>query len=254
MEFVTKGIVLAEHTLVDAQRMLFLYTEQRGVVTAFVKSARGNKNRFYAGLQLFNYSEFTLLEKSNMTYIIKDVEVVVSFFAISSDVEKFALATYCADIVRSLSPTAEDAKMHLPFFLNTLHLICKGERDFKLLKLIFELRTMSLNGYMPDLVACAECAEYKEEQHYFDKNDGYIVCYDCAALIGKSTNISAGGVALLRHIVFSDEKSVFNCKFTSTHDGIFRLVENFALWNIDRYPSSLDAFNKLMLDKYSQLT
>ncbi len=248
MELVTKGVVLAEHQTVDAQRMIFLYTLERGVIMAFVKSAKGMKNKFYAGLQLFQYCEFTLTEKYNLTYVINDIEVLDSFFAVSKQVETLTLATYCADLTKSVAPEADDAKKHLPLFLNTLHLLRTGFPDLKLLKLIFELRTMSLTGYMPDLIACSSCFGYKEEPHYFDKQEGYLLCYDCASGVAKSTNVNTGGVALLRHVVYADDKTLFGCRYSCPDDSIYRLVEHFALWNIDRYPQSLDMFNKLMTD------
>ncbi len=243
-DIVTKGIVIAEKELVKSERMLTIYTEKFGVIDCFARNAKGTKNSLFSGLSILHYCEFTIVEKKG-SYSVKEAETLHSFFSLTASLEGVSLALYLAELLRIIQPTPEESATHLPFFLNTLHLIGKKQRDLDFYKLIFELRTMSDHGFMPLLVVCSTCNEYKEVPHHFDYMSGRITCYDCTEANNLNCNISASDLATLRHIVFSDLKSVFSFNHKNLkREGIVRLVERFTFWHLDKKPQSLPFYYK----------
>ncbi len=60
-----------------------------------------------------------------------------------------------------------------------MYFLCKGTRPNAVLKAIVEMRMMSLAGYQPDLVCCAECGCYEAETMYFLPRSGKILCGAC---------------------------------------------------------------------------
>ncbi len=226
--------------------MLTIYTEQLGVIDVFAKNAKGTKNSLFAGLALFQYCEFGLAQRKGHFFTVKEVQTITSFFSLSESLEGMSLALYCAELVVCVSPTAEEAVSHLPFFLNTLHLITKQQHNLDVLKATFELRTMSGHGFMPTLVACSSCFEYKEEEHLFDYKSGKLLCTDCAKTNSLNCNLSGSGVAAMRHIVFSDPKSIFSFTLADpVRSGLVAQAEKFALWHLDKKPKSLDFYYRI---------
>ncbi len=245
---VTKGIVIAEKETVKAERMLTIYTEKKGVIECFAKNAKGTKNALFSGLSILHYCEFIIAERKGI-YTVKEAETLHSFFSLTASMEGVALALYLAELIRIVQPSPEEAKIHLPFFLNTLHLIGKKQRDLDIYKVIFELRTLSDHGFMPTLVACSCCCEYKEIRHNFDYKTGKILCGECADYNKVECNITSADLAAMRHIVFSDLKHIFSFEHKKLkQNGLVKQIEKFTFWHLDKKPQSLSFYYKLTKD------
>lgn len=90
-------------------------------------------------------------------YTIREAEVRNVFHGISSTIEGMSLAMYLAEMAAALSPTGEEAAKELRLLLNCLYMISEGKTDLHVVKAVFELRTMSECGFLPQLVCCKIC-------------------------------------------------------------------------------------------------
>ncbi len=79
-----------------------------------------------------------------------------------------------------LSPAPPESADCLRLLLNCLYMISEQSRPLRQLKAIYELRTMTLAGYMPDVLACAGCGKYDGGEFYLDPVAGRLLCADCA--------------------------------------------------------------------------
>ncbi len=50
---------------------------------------------------------------------------------------------------------------------------------------------LAIAGYMPDLVACADCAAYESDVMYFLPDSGILRCKDCFAGYGRAVHRAA---------------------------------------------------------------
>ena len=82
------------------------------------------------------------------------------------------------------------------------------------IKHLYELRQLSLAGFMPDLVACRSCAAYESGLMYFLPRSGELCCAGCFSHIAQMT---PGAVALppavlaaMRYIIYSDFEKLFS--------------------------------------------
>ena len=159
MRTTTMGLVLRATKTGEADRALLLLTPD-GLVSAMAKGALRLKSRLFSGTGLFCYSEFTLFEGKTM-FVVDEAEVRQVFWGIHESVEHMALAMYFAELASTLSPTGQEAEAQLRLLLNSLYLLSEGRRAPRLVKAVYELRAMTLAGFMPDLVACADCVKYE---------------------------------------------------------------------------------------------
>ena len=155
MRTTTMGLVLRATKTGEADRALLLLTPD-GLVSAMAKGALRLKSRLFSGTGLFCYSEFTLFEGKTM-FVVDEAEVRQVFWGIHESVEHMALAMYFAELASTLSHTGQEAEAQLRLLLNSLYLLSEGRRAPRLVKAVYELRAMTLAGFMPDLVACADC-------------------------------------------------------------------------------------------------
>ena len=243
MQITTMGLVIREIKTGEADRILHILTPEYGVISALAKGSQRLKSKLFSATGLFCYAEFTMFNGKSM-YIVDEAQVHEVFFGLRQSVEGMALAMYFAELVATLLPQGAEAQNLLRLLLNSLSFIANDKMNMRLLKPVFELRTLTIAGYMPDVVACSSCAKYEGGAFYFDESAGDIYCGDCAKARGLSANIDASALAAIRHIVFSDDEKLFS--FTLPDASVRKLytvIERYAQYSVDKPLRSMEFLN-----------
>lgn len=246
MKTTVKGLVLKEVKLREADKILTLFTPGQGIISASARGAMRPNNKFFSASGLYCYSEWTLHEGKAM-YSVVEASPLEVFFGLRQSIEGIALAAYMAEIVQILSPTGYEADALLRLTLNSLYLLSENKRSVALVKAVFELRAMSVSGFMPEPDNCEDCDLTPEAGAYFSVAEGSVLCERCAINRNLTPNLNGGALAALRHIVASDEGQVFG--FALSDEGVQllgRVTESFMLYHMDWPPKSL-AFLKTVL-------
>ena len=157
---VTPGLVLKETRYKESDRIITILTPGLGVISASAQSSLRLKNKLFSACGLFCYSEFVLLPGRNM-YTVREAESKNVFHGIASSIEGMSLAMYMAEMAAALSPTGEEAEKELRLLLNCLYMLSEKKADLRVIKAVFELRTMSECGFMPQLVCCKKIFAFK---------------------------------------------------------------------------------------------
>ncbi|MDD3429944.1 MAG: DNA repair protein RecO [Oscillospiraceae bacterium] len=234
MQITTTGLVLREIKTGEADRILTVFTQDYGVITAIAKGSMRMKNKLFHATSLFCYSEFILYEGKSM-YTVNEASVKEVFFGLRNRVEAVALAMYLAELTSTVSLERTDAKAQLKLLLNAFYFISENKRPLQYIKAVYELRTLSETGYMPDLVACKDCAQYEGGKFYFDLLEGYLLCQSCAIKRGKEPNLDPAALAAMRHIIFVEPAKLY--AFTLPNLALMNLyliVDGYTLNQIDK--------------------
>lgn len=236
----TKAIVIKENNVGEQDRLVTLLTEKAGVIRAFARGARSVKSKSLSATRLFCYSSMSIWASADK-YVIREAEPIEVFFELRDDIEKIALAQFFSQACMELAPQEERAEDYLKLVLNCLHFLAKGTRPQEQIKSIFELRILTLSGYMPALEGCAKCGAQETEQMCFDPCSGEIFCSECSSA-GERISISV--LSAMRYIVYSDFKKVFSFNLTdSALKELSALSEKFFLAQTARQYSTLDFYN-----------
>lgn len=218
-KFTIDGIVIKTSVTGEADRIVWVLTRNRGIIRAFAKGARGTKSRLHGATSLFAYCNFSFSEKNNV-YNINEAEIREIFFDLRKSMETLALAQYFCEVISKAIPENCDEEIYLRLLLNSLFLISKGEKNELLVKSVFELRLVTVAGYMPSIIACADCSEYLTDTMYFDCLTGELFCKTC----GKSRMlpmVNSAIVSAMRHICFSEFAKIFS--FELNDDNLIQL-------------------------------
>ncbi|WP_367924953.1 DNA repair protein RecO [uncultured Ruthenibacterium sp.] len=246
MQTITKGLVLRSTKTNEADRVLVLLTPEQGIVSAMAKGALRLKNKLFSGTGLFCYSEFALFQGKSM-YIVDDAQVQNVFYGIHDDMENMALAMYFSEITMTLSPVGEEAQSMLRLLLNTFYLMSEHKKSSRFLKSIFELRALSLAGFMPDLVACTDCAKYEGGPFYFDTHAAKIYCAECAKKRQQICNLDPSALAAMRHIVFSADEKLFSFRLgEQSEERLSAVVANYLSACLDKPLKTADFLNTIL--------
>lgn len=246
MQQVVKGIVLREVKTGEADRILTIFTDKLGIISASAKNSLRMKSRLLTSTALFSYSEFTLFEGKNM-FSVDDAETQKIFYGINESIEALGMAMYISEAVQSLLPPHEPNGELLSLVLNSFYCMANNKYPLKLIKAVFEMRSVSIAGFMPDLISCTECEEFNCEAFLFNYLSGTLLCKSCAEKAGFEANINGGVLAAVRHIIYCEPKKLFS--FTLKEECLPQLCnvcEKYFLAQLDRPFKTLD-FLKTML-------
>lgn len=247
MQLKTDGLIIKNLNVGEADRIVTILTRGKGIIRASARGARRVNSRLSTATRLFCYSNFTIF-KGRDIYIIDDAEPLEFFLGLNDDLEKLALAQYFAQLDGFLAPEEESAELYLRLILNALHLIVNSSKPLKLIKAVYELRILTMSGYMPDIVACSNCGSYEEDIMYLNPLSGTLLCNHCAVNqhSGEKAVLSKGALAAMRHAVYSDFSKMFSFSLPQPAlDELSKASQKYLLSQVERSFTTLDFYNEI---------
>src|SRR3954463_13776753 len=183
--YTTEAVVLRSFRLGEADRVLHLYTLDRGRVGAVAKGIRKTSSRFGARLEPLSQVDLMLHQGSGELLTVTGVELTRSHRQIREDGYRLNVGLIGAEaMLRLFSEQEGNAKAFeaLTKFLDALDEAEPGRASrpaFDPLVLAFQLKLLWLAGYLPHLGSCAECGSPPPFAGYSARAGG-VVCPACA--------------------------------------------------------------------------
>ena len=191
----TEAIVLRSMRFGEADRVLHLYTLDRGRVGAVAKGIRRTKSRFGGRLEPMSHVELVLHEGRGELQTITGVQLVHPHSAAREGHYRLSVGFVGLEAVLKLFPEQEGndrAFSALARFLDLLDEVeaRDGRPALDPLVLAFQLKLLWLAGYLPHLTSCAECGAEAGLVGYSPRAGG-AVCANCRA---DAIPLSAAGL------------------------------------------------------------
>jgi len=194
----TEAVVLRSLRLCEADRVLHLYTLDRGRVGAVAKGVRKTKSRFGARLEPLSHVEVLLHQGQSDLQTVTGVELIRSHHAARDDYYRLSVGLIGAEAMLRLfseQEANERAFTALTRFLDVLddapHAAERPALDP--LALAFQLKLLWLSGYLPHLTSCAECGADDASLVGYSPRAGGAVCGGCAGQ-AEALALSADGI------------------------------------------------------------
>jgi len=181
----TEAVVLRSMRYGEADRILHLYTRNRGRVSAIAKGVRRSRSRFGGRLEPFFRLQIELHEGRGELLTVTGAQTVEAYARLRADARALDGASRACDAVGRLFETSEP---HPGVF----HLLCRqlalldggaggmGAAASLAAALAFRLKLLLAAGLAPQLSACASCGE-REHLVGFSGAAGGVVCGACEA-------------------------------------------------------------------------
>ena len=195
----TEAIVLRSFRLGEADRVLHLYTLERGRVGAVAKGIRRTKSRFGARLEPLSHVQLVLHQGSGELHTVTGVDLVRSHRAAREDRYRLGIGLVGLEAMLRLfseqeaNPRAFSALVRFLDLLDETPSRTPARPALDPLALAFQLKLLWLSGYLPHLGSCAECGSDEPVVGYSPSSGG-AVCRRCAA--GALTFTPAGVAAI----------------------------------------------------------
>ncbi len=256
MHVTVRGLVIRTVDIKETDRLITIFTEERGAVVALARGARSLKSRKMAATMQFCYSNFVLYEQGDKLWV-KEAELIESFFDIRQTIEGLALASYIAEVLSDV--TVEEAERELlRLALNSLYAISKNKYELNKIKAAFEIRCASIIGFMPDVLSCSDCGGTSGD-FFFDIMGGNIECRACHVRAVEEhrqpenphethviTILSEGARAALAYSIFSPLERIFSFNISDEDMHLFtRAAEEYLLNHMGHSYKTLDFYKDM---------
>lgn len=144
------GIVLKADSIGEYDKRVVLLTRERGKIALFARGAKRPNSRFMAACTPFVFGTFLIWE-GRSSYGLQDVKVSNYFEALRTDYEGACYGMYFLELCDYCTRENNDEKETLRLLYQSLRALCHGGFDRRLVRCVFELRLVAVNGEFPGM-------------------------------------------------------------------------------------------------------
>ena len=193
------GMVLSASPVGEYDKRVVILTRELGKITAFARGARRMKSPLMAVSNPFVFGEFQVYEGRD-SYTLSGANIKEYFLDLAQMQPGVYYGFYFLELAEYFGQEGNDETQMLNLLYVTMNAIRRGKQDLRLIRCIFELRTITISGEAPQMFSCMECGT-KENLTVFSLRDSAIYCPNCGKTIRDPWPLQPGTVLACRYII-----------------------------------------------------
>lgn len=202
-----RGMVISSSPVGENDKRVVLLTKEYGKISAFVRGARRPGNHLMAASDSFAFGTFYLMcGKSSYTMV--NAEISDYFRELTTDITVTYSAYYFLELAEYYAVENEDASAMLNLIYASFRALLNDKLDKKLVRYIYELKILVLNGEYPEFFHCCKCRK-KEMLTGFSIVSAGVLCNDCGHGAADLIEINESTLYTLQYIVCSDIRKLY---------------------------------------------
>lgn len=172
----TEAVVIGTKNWGEADKMLTLFTRERGLVRAAAFGARRPRSHLAGVTQMFSYIEAQLTEGRRVDTL-KHGLLKEHYRGITEDLAAMAYGSFVAEVLREFLPEGEREEDIFSILLAALDSF--GARSPRLMALTAVLKIMEHTGLQLQYGRCVRCGKVIEGDAFFSGFEGGALCASC---------------------------------------------------------------------------
>ena len=173
------GMVLAATPVGDYDKRMVILTRERGKITAFARGARKSTSPYLAIANPFVFGSFQLFEGRTA----------------------YTLADYYGR-----EGNRETDMLNLLYI--TMKALIRGRISNRLIRAIFEMRAMMINGEYPRLFECGICGR-TEDLTFLSLEASGCICSNCRKQVKDGISVSTSALYALQYMVATPMEKIY---------------------------------------------
>jgi DNA repair protein RecO (recombination protein O) len=196
--FRADAIVLKHIDYGEADRMLTLYTRERGKVRALAKGVRKTRSRKGGHLEPFTRASLQLATGRHW-YVVSQAEAIETYNQLRESLESIGLASYVVELVDKFTYEEEQNEPLFRLLGQTLSRLNTDDPSDLVIR-YYEIRLLDYLGFRPELKHCVVSGdEIQPEDQYFSASLGGAVAPKHGRGLAGATPVSMQALKYLRH-------------------------------------------------------
>ena len=150
------GMILSAMPVGEYDRRLVILTKEYGKITVFAKGARKPNSALIGVTRSFIFGTFEVY-RGRESYTMYKASAKEYFENVVNDLNAVCYACYFAEIADYYGRENLDASEMINLLYITLKALGRGAVSHELIRFIYEIRMIAVNGECPDFFTCHEC-------------------------------------------------------------------------------------------------
>ena len=171
------GMVLSTAPIGEYDRRVVILTREEGKISAFAKGARKPNSPLAGAVNPLSFGEFVLFV-GRSSYTIRSANISNYFAELRQDMMGACYGFYFLEFTNYYTREANDEREMLKLLYQTMKALANEKLPNRLIRRIFELRALYINGTGPQVGGCVSCGN-KERPAVFSVKKGGLVCREC---------------------------------------------------------------------------
>lgn len=243
-----QGVVLSAMPVGEYDKRIVLLTRERGKISAFAKGARRQNSPFMAAANPFVFGTFTLYE-GRTSYNLNQVSVTHHFVELAGKQPGIYYGYYFLELADYFGQEGTDEKESMNLLYVTVKALLSPNIDDRLVRCIYELRMMAVQGLCPSLEYCVGCDKVCEEgeELFFSQANHGILDRNCLGKVSDARRISPAVLYAMRYIVSAPMGKLYT--FAVKEEVLFEMehhIHTYVAHNTDKHFKSLDILEMMM--------
>lgn len=232
----SRGIIIKTQDYKENDKLIWIFTEEFGKISAIAKGARKNKSKLFSSTLPFCFGEYILYKGRNL-YTLNEGRIIDSFQDILNEYETLIYGSYFNELI-DISMEEEKNPQLFKDLIKTFYIMRNKAIDLEILARAFEIKLLQATGYGINLDRCCICDEKMDDSSYISFQFYGGICSKCEKIYGTLVSrASYNGIKFLTKLevekvgrISLDEK---------TKKEMEKIIHTFINNNYNRKPKSL---------------
>ena len=190
--FVTDAINLKSYNLSESDKIIVMYSKEKGLIKGVAKGCKKPKSKLGARMDLLCANQLMCYKGKNMDTIC-EAKSLNTFKKTREDMDKILYSTYVSEIVSNFGVEEDPCSGEIYDLLyKALDKIAnaKEQKEVLIAVIKFQLKIMEVSGFGVELDSCLCCREQiLAENMYFSSKMGGVICEECNSHLGVKTKM-----------------------------------------------------------------
>ena len=182
--FVTDAINLKSYNLSESDKIIVMYSKEKGLIKGVAKGVKKTKSKLGARMDMLVANKLMLHKGRNLDTICQ-AEALNTFRKIRENMDKIFYSMYVSEIVSNFGVEDDPCSADIYNLLyKVLEKIAESSSKIEILIAVikFQLKMMQVSGFGIELDRCLICGcLIGSESMYFSQEHGGIVCANCSS-------------------------------------------------------------------------
>lgn len=233
------GMILSATPMGEYDKRVVILTKERGKISAFAKGSRRQNSMLMGQTNPFAFGEFSLYE-GRTSYTLVQANISNYFMEFTTDLEGAYYGFYFMEFADYYTREYNDETQMLKLLYQSLKALASGRLNRNLVRYIFELKALVINGEYPEVFRCTHCGSTEKGVLFSSQGHG-LICEDCVSMAKDGIRISGSTLYALQFIVSSSIEKLYT--FTVSDevlDELRRVLGQYVGMYVDKHFKSLE--------------
>lgn len=232
--FRADAIILKHQDFGEADRILTLFTREKGKIRAIAKGVRKVRSRKGGHLEPFTHASLLLATGRNW-YLVTQAEAQDIYPHVRDNLESIGYASYAVELVDRFSLEGEENAPIFTLLKNTFARLNRGDPALLVIRYL-EIRLLDVLGFRPELQTCVVSGkEIQPEDQYFSSALGGVVSPEAVKDVSGAVAVSLRALKYLRHFQRSSYREATRAKIPPDVAGEMEvLMQHYITYLLER--------------------